>query len=134
MTTPEAAAQYLRQHQAEWAGRPVAIYNPDDADPASLPVIYGFINSVSAPGWFSAASIAEDGTVLGGHVCSAEGYAPHDLGVIEGSRPDRHTEQYQRHYPKGYRMEWVPSSEIEAHEGLQKAIGLCNAASAPQSD
>lgn len=30
----------------------------------------------------------------------------------------------QKHYPDGYRMEFVPSDEIKTHELLQKAFKL----------
>jgi hypothetical protein len=33
-----------------------------------------------------ALALADDGTCLGLHWCSHECYAPHDLGVIEGTR------------------------------------------------
>jgi hypothetical protein len=70
-----------------------------------------------------ALALADDGTCLGSHWCSHEGYAPHDLGVIEGTRPDRH-ETYKKHFPNGYEMEFVPSAKYKGHEGLQKAIAL----------
>ena len=41
-----------------------------------------------------------------------------DLGIIEGSRPDRHEQSYRKHYPDGYRMDFVPFE----HEGLRLAI------------
>jgi hypothetical protein len=68
-------------------------------------------------------AMAEDGTVLGSHWCSHEGWAKHDLGVLEGSRPDRH-ETYAKHYPAGYEMEFVPACEIAGHPGLQRALQL----------
>jgi hypothetical protein len=68
-------------------------------------------------------AMAEDGTVLGSHWCSDESFAQHDLGVFEGSRPDRH-EDYAKHYPNGYEMEFVRSSKIDTHEGLKKAFEL----------
>ena len=84
--------------------------------------IYCFSNTVDG-GEGIAYAMAEDGTVLGSHLCSHEGYVPHDLGVNEGSRPDRH-ETYKKHYPNGYEMEFVRNSEIDNHEGLQKAFKL----------
>jgi hypothetical protein len=85
-------------------------------------VIYGFNNGGSA-GLLSAVLIAEDGTTLGGHACSAEGYMPYDLGVIEGSRPDRH-ETFRAHYPEGYRMEFVPYADVAGHAALKEAFRL----------
>jgi hypothetical protein len=47
-----------------------------------------------------------------------------DLGILEGTRLDRHKKDYQTHYPEGYRMEFVPSSEIKEHEALNRAFAL----------
>jgi len=100
-----------------------AVFNPDNKPESELPVIYGFNNgSCGIPQLYHAVAIAEDGTPLGGHGCSSEGFMPGDLGMIEGSRPDRHTNDFQPHYPNGYRCEFVPSESIEAHEGLQAAF------------
>jgi len=122
MTTPEAAARYLAEHEAAVAGRPAAVHNPKDRPAAELPAIFGF-NNGGSPGWFQAVAIAEDGTGLGSHVCSAEGYMPCDLGILEGTAPKRH-EIYREHYPDGYRMVWIPSDEIDGHAGLARAFEL----------
>jgi hypothetical protein len=126
MTTPAAATLYEAQHVYMYEGRPTAVYNPNALPVSELPVIYGF-NNGGEPGWMSAVAIAQDGTVLGGHCCSSEGYMPADLGVIEGSRPDRHEKNYRPHYPNGYRMEFVGSKEVKAHAGLISAFALHNA-------
>lgn len=68
-------------------------------------------------------AMAQDGTVLGSHWCSHEHYALHDLGVIEGARPDRH-ETYRKYYQDGYEMEFVPAAAVDGHHGLQEAIRL----------
>jgi hypothetical protein len=120
MTTAAAAKRYLAQHLAEWAGRGYAIYNPHDKPLDELPVIYGF-NNGGAPEWFSGVLLAEDGEYLGGHICSHEFYMPSDLGVKEGSRPDRH-EHFRAHYPDGYRMDFVSHADVLAHPGLSDAI------------
>ena len=122
MTTAAAARLYEAQHIAQWEGKGWAAFNPHGKPIAELPVIYGF-NNGGSPGWFSACLIAEDGTGLGGHLCSSEGYMPHDLGILEGSRPDRH-EGFQQHYPDGYRMEFVSYSDIPQHEKLNAAFAL----------
>lgn len=123
MTTPAAARLYLAQHQLEMEGKPFAIYNPHNKPIEELPVIIGF-NNGGSEGWYSAVAIAQDGVSLGGHCCSHEGYMPHDLGVLEGTRPDRHEEQYQKHYPDGYRMAFVPHKEVKNCEMLQEAFRL----------
>ena len=88
----------------------------------SKPKIFCFLNVVGG-GDGIAYAMAEDGTVLGSHWCSDEYYVRGDLGVTEGSRPDRH-EDYAKHYPDGYEMEFVPARDVKAHEGLVRAFTL----------
>jgi hypothetical protein len=97
------------------------IYNPNNVDAAILPEILCFSNAGGGDG--PAYAMAEDGTVLGSHWCSHEGFVPGDLGVIEGRRDDRH-ETYQQHYPNGYRMEFVRAEDIDGHAKLQSAFKL----------
>jgi hypothetical protein len=101
-------------------GKKWAIFNPKNVPPEELPVIYGFNNGGSA-GLLSATLISEDGTFLGGHACSHEGYMEHDLGILEGTRSDRH-ETFQKHYPDGYRMEFIGYDAAKTHPGLQAAF------------
>ncbi len=122
MTTEAAARLYLAQHLMEWEGKGYEFYNPHIKPLDALPVIYAFSN-VRGGGDGICYAMAEDGTVLGSHWCSNEGYAPYDLGVRDGARPDRH-EEYRKHYPEGYRMDFVPASEVETHEGLRAAFAL----------
>lgn len=119
MTTKAAEEIYLAQHQYEHADKGWAVYNPHGKPVETLPVIYGF-NNGGSPGWYWGVLLAEDGTHLGGHVCSHEGYMEHDLGISEGSRPDRH-EGFQKHYPDGYRMEFVGSDSVMTHAGITAA-------------
>lgn len=100
-----------------------AVFNPLNRPVEELPVIYGFNNGGSR-GFLDAVAIAEDGHGLGSHICSHEAFMLGDLGIRVGTRSDRHEKDYQVHYPEGYRMDWVPSSEIETHEGLKKAFEL----------
>lgn len=97
-----------------------AIHNPNDMPEHMLPVIYGF-NNGGSPGFMSAVLIAQDGTPLGGHICSNEGFMPGDLGILEGARADRH-EGFRKHYPDGYRMEFVGYDAVANHAGLQEAF------------
>lgn len=119
MTTPKAAAAYLAQHEWEMEGKRRAVYNPHGKPLDELPIIYGF-NNGGSPGWYSAVLLAEDGKQLGGHICSHEGYMLHDLGILEGTRPDRH-ETFREHYPDGYRMEFIPLKDVRSHPGLETA-------------
>ena len=122
MTTEAAARLYLAQHLMEWEGKGYAIHNPNGKPLDALPVIYAFSN-VRGGGDGICYAMAEDGTVLGSHWCSHELYAPHDLGVNEGARLDRH-EDYRKHYPDGYRMDFVHAITVESHEGLREAWAL----------
>lgn len=120
MTTPEAAARYLSEHLERMQGKGFAVHNPDGLSLDELPAIYGFSNG-GDPDFIQAIAIAQDGTVLGVHGCSHEGYIPHDLGILADTRPDRH-ETYRAHYPHGYRMEFVPCKDVREHAGLQEAV------------
>lgn len=99
-----------------------AIYNPNGKPVEELPYIIGF-NNGGSPGWFSGQLIAEDGTGLGGHLCSSEAYMYGDLGLLEGSRPDRH-EGFRAHYPDGYRMDFVSYADVLGDERLARAFEL----------
>ena len=119
MTTPATANLYLAQHLGDWGGAGYASHNPHGKPIAELPVIYGF-NNGGSDDWWNGLLLAEDGTCLGGHACSHEGYMPSDLGVLDGSRPDRH-ETFRKHYPDGYRMDFVPGAAAKSHAGLAEA-------------
>ena len=123
MTTEAAAKRYEHEHLAQWHGRPCAVFNPGEKPERELPVIYGF-NNGGQSSFLAAVLIAEDGTCLGSHACSSEGYMPHDLGILEGSRPDRHENDFQKHYPDGYRMEFVGYDDTADHKKLQAAFKL----------
>lgn len=131
MTTPSAAALYEAQHVHAHSHLNVAVFNPQGKALEELPIIYGF-NNGGSPGWMYAVLIAEDGTGLGGHLCSSEAYMPADLGILEDTRPDRH-KTFQKHYPDGYKMEFVGYNDIDNHLGLLKAIELNNEMDAEKS-
>ncbi len=117
--TDEVVHDPAKYHEQEWEGVRNAVFNPLDLDPSTLPVIYGF-NNGGSPGFYYAQLIAEDGEVLGSHLCSHESYMPGDLGIIEGRRADRH-EMFQAKYPGGYRMCFVPYAQVGTHPGLEAA-------------
>lgn len=122
MTTKAAEKFYEAKHLLDMEGRRVAVFNPHNEPLESLPIIFGF-NNGGSPGWFQAVLLAEDGECLGGHVCSSEAYMPHDLGVLEGTRPDRH-ETFKNHYPMGYRMKFVSFDDVNADERLMRSLKL----------
>lgn len=120
MATPQAEKAYLAQHVAQRSDKGYAVYNPHGLPLEDLPTIWGFNNSDSA-GWLCAQLLADDGTPLGEHVCSHEGYMAADLGVLEGTRADRH-EEFKAHYPRGYKMDFVSLADRAAHAGLAAAV------------
>jgi len=128
MTTAAAEKLYEAMHVAEHAGKGWVIFNPDNRPVVDLPVIYGF-NNGGSHGWMSAVLIAEDGTLLGGHTCTSEAYMPHDLAILEGSRPDRH-EEFRKHYPGGYRMEFISHEDVLKNAALMRAIDIANKSNA----
>lgn len=120
MTTQAAENLYLAQHLMEWEGVPYAAYNPHNKPVDDLPVIYGFNNGGSQY-FLHACIISEDGEELGQHMCTNEGYMRSDLGVLEGSRFDRH-ELFREKYPDGYRMDFVSRDDVSDHHGLNQAF------------
>lgn len=122
MTTKAAEELYLAQHLFDLEGRSLAVFNPDSKPIADLPTIYGF-NNGGSNGWYSAVLISEDGTWMGSHVCSHEGYMRHDLGILEGTRPDRHA-GFQKHYPDGYKMEFVSQDAFDNKTEAALRIGV----------
>lgn len=102
-----------------------AVWNPQGKSLDDLPFIFGF-NNGGSPEMVSGALIAQDGTGLGGHICSHERYMHGDLGVTSGSRPDRH-EGFQKHYPDGYVMDFVSHNEVMQHPVLVRAFELNDA-------
>lgn len=106
-----------------------AVWNPHNKPLDELPFIYGF-NNGSGMGGVIGCLIAEDGTPLGSHACSHEGWMLYDLGIYEGKRPDRHKDDFQKHYPDGYRMDFVSYADVKEHSGLQAAFAK-NKAAAP---
>lgn len=97
-----------------------AVFNPHNKPIEKLPIIYGF-NNGGSPGFFEAVLISADGHLLGGHCCSHESFMWGDLGILEGSRSDRH-EEFRKYYPEGYRMEFVGFDAVNGHAGLQSAF------------
>lgn len=122
MTTEAAAKLYEAQHMSRWGDKKYVVYNPNGEQIDDLPFIYGF-NNGGSPGWYSGCLICADGTWIGGHLCSSESYMPHDLGIVEGARLDRH-EAFRKHYPDGYRMTFVSYNDVKLCDGLMKAIDI----------
>ena len=112
------------------------VFNPHDKPVDELPIIYGFNNGPWGSGLatgFEGILLSADGVHLGGHICSDEGWMLSDLGIVEGSRPDRH-EKFRELYPDGYAMEFVPSGVIETHSGLNIALAEYKRKEQPSED
>lgn len=75
----------------------------------STPRIFVFCNSC-APQWHSFVAIAEDGTGLAGHICSAHAYADYDMGIAEDGRK---RDLYLAHYPDGFEV-----MRVDFHEAM----------------
>lgn len=118
MTTSEAAAKYLADYQSSLGDAKPHVYNPSNLPIEQLPVIYGFNNSpINNERWYDGVILAEDGTCLGGHICSDPAYMPGDLGMLEGVGTKQLT--FRAHYPAGYRTEFV--HDPLDHKGLDAA-------------
>ena len=99
------------------------VFNPQALPVEDLPTIYGFNNGSAMGGHFhQALALAEDGTVLGSHLCSSEGFMPGDLGLTPTSRREDRKEHYRSHYPNGYRTEFVAYEDVDEHVKLRAAI------------
>lgn len=94
-----------------------AVYNPKNQPLEGLPTIYGFKS------FSEGVLITQEGEFLGSHLCSSESYMLHDLGVLKGSRPDRH-KTFMKYYPNGYKMEFVSQEVAKNHTKFQTALRL----------
>ena len=83
-----------------------------------------YVSYTLAPDWgpteVYAFALAEDGTWLGGHLCSNPSWIRHDMGFDS----DWHHEDYNKHYPEGYILEFIDLKDLDTHEGYQKAFAL----------
>lgn len=85
----------------------------------ALPRIYVF-SMEGNPGEGPFIAMAEDGAIVGNHYCSSEAWACHDL--ISNLTPNHHFEEYKRHYPNGFEMEFCCAKERFINVRLAKAI------------
>lgn len=63
-------------------------------------------------------ALAEDGTLLAGHLSSNVEFSKHDMGLTSTWKHDLYTQ----HYPSGYELEWV--DDLEGHAGFNQAVAL----------
>ena len=93
-------------------------YGVPSVDMSDKPKIFVWCNRCE-PEWHSASAMAEDGTALGGHICSSHSFIAHDMGINEnGWKRDI----YAEHYPDGFEVVWV--EDPKHHAGLDAAYKL----------
>lgn len=98
----------------------IEIYNPDNRPEDELPIIFGYISG-GRRGHYEGILISDFGWTLYSTVSASEGFVPYDLGIYKGSRPALH-DRIKRHFPSGYRMEYIGRSDVKTHEGLSRAL------------
>jgi hypothetical protein len=91
--------------------------------------IYVWINQVVA-GNHIAYALSEDGTTLTSHVSSNPDWAKHDMGITGDWKHDI----YAKHYPDGYKLEWVDDNDVTTHPGLLAAVALARSKKQDTSD
>lgn len=87
---------------------------------SALPKIYVFARALDGIKDVQAFALAEDGTALCSHISAREELVPVDLGV-DGTKPQLE-ERYRKHFPGGYRVEFVKLADTDAHDGLRAAL------------
>jgi hypothetical protein len=96
------------------------IYNPHSKPTKELPVIFGFpAGRYKNSGNFEGILLAEDGTVLGKHLSSDEAWLATDLGLTDNS--SKHVDDMTKHYPEGFRCEYVKWDDVHTNAGLVTA-------------
>ena len=78
--------------------------------------IYVFCNSCE-PNWHSCIALAENGDVVGQHICSHHGWMSIDLGANKAS-------EYDSRFPHGWVLRLVEADDA----GLLAAVALAEAA------
>ncbi len=84
--------------------------------PEPLPTIYLHVGIDPFETIFGRA-IADDGTILGSAEFDSLEKARVGMGVTDRKEP----KSYRRHYPDGFRLEWV--DDPDTHEGYRAALG-----------
>lgn len=92
------------------------------------PKIYAFVNSGLVTEWLEVMAMAEDGHVLAEHISSNEYWAQKDIGLTSRKKHDN----YNRHYPAGWALEWV--ADPKKHAGLMAAYAKNQKLRAEASD
>ena len=80
------------------------------------PKVYVFVADRCLSGDMVGAAMAEDGTVLGRHICSNESWLRHDLHDRPAGRS-----ACEAHYPDGYDLVVLPEGEVPPMAEMQGA-------------
>ncbi len=65
-------------------------------------------------------ALAEDGHCIGQHLSSNFMFSQHDMGLTSDWKHDN----YDKHYPEGYDLEWINEEDLDNHQGWLDAIKL----------
>lgn len=112
--------QHQHNRHAVPASLPSQVYNPDNRKAELLPTIYcwlqgGHIDALIGQ-W-----LAEDGTGLGKAVAPTVTLLRVTMTMFP---PNEKLELFRSHYPNGYLLMWVESSQVNKLKGLQRAYAL----------
>jgi hypothetical protein len=103
------------------------IFNPNNVDLTTLPVIYGFEDGGNAWGVLGRV-VASDGTMFTGHVSSDDAWLQHDLGMLDSAYGTSKQREYAESFPDGYRTEFVRYKNVPHHPALWPLIEAMNRA------
>jgi len=76
------------------------------------------VPSAFSPGDVIGFALAEDGTALAKHLSSSVVFSKHDMGITS----TWHHDEYKKHYPDGYELEWIDEKDLGSHAGYQEAV------------
>lgn len=65
-------------------------------------------------------AVAEDGHCIGQHLSSNVMFSQHDMGFTSDWKHDN----YSKHYPDGYELEWIDEENLNNHQGWLDALKL----------
>ncbi len=65
-------------------------------------------------------ALTEDGHCIGQHLSSNMFYSKHDMGLTSDWKHDN----YSKHYPDGFELEWINEEDLDNHQGWLDALKL----------
>lgn len=82
--------------------------------------IYGFLNGMMPDGGYIVTAATEHGETLCSVVVRTEEEGRRALGM-DGKHENRH-HIYEKHYPEGATLEWVPFHLTGTHTGIKRMV------------